>query len=108
MTESPPPETTPWHQRRTTIYVGILLAFMSLVGLLALWTPLTLDRSFLIVGGLLVLGGTYWRPSWYWEDYRALMLRRAVGDGLAATIYAIVGAAMLYFGVFTNARVFRR
>jgi len=102
----------PWYERSskflTTVYVGLVLAFTGIILALTLVSPLSLDRSFLIVGGLVVLAGTIWKPWWFWEHHNAFLLRGLVGDRFAAIIYTATGVVMLYFGVFTNPHVFRR
>jgi hypothetical protein len=51
------------------------------------------------------MGGTWWRPWWFWEHPKARFLRRILGDSGATLIYMVIGMGMVYLGFFTTLRV---
>ena len=42
------------------------------------------------------------RPTWFWENYRARMLRDLVGDEATALLYLALAAVMLWVGLYTD------
>jgi len=97
-----------WSLARLAAYFGLVLALTVLAFAITLVLPISFDRTFLIVFGVVVLGASYWRPWWFWKHRDAFWLRGMVGDRLASLIYAGAGITMLYFGIFTDAHVFHR
>ncbi len=97
-----------WSSSRLFIYFGLAFGLAVLAFVLSLLLPLSFDRTFLIVFGVIVLGAAFWKPWWFWEHHDAFWLRDLVGDRIASLIYAGAGITMLYFGIFTDAHLFQR
>jgi hypothetical protein len=87
------------------VYLGLALALLAGSWALSRVLHVQFDRVFLVVGGLLTLGGTWLRPWWFWEHPKALFLRRILGDRGTALFYTIIGMGMVYLGFFTTFRI---
>jgi hypothetical protein len=89
------------------VYLGIALGLCAGSWAIGRVLQVQFDRVFLVVGGLLTLGGGWLRPWWFWEHPKALFLRRILGDTGAALVYTILGSGMVYLGFFTAVRIVR-
>ena len=97
----------PWSLGRKVRYFGVAFSFTALAFLLSLLLSVSFDRTFLVVFGLVVFTAGFWKPWWFWQHEDAFWLRDRVGDRLATMVYAAVAITMLYFGLFTEAHLFR-
>jgi hypothetical protein len=102
-------DSTAWYERGggdiLRVYLGIALGLCAGSWVLSRVLHVQFDRVFLVVGGLLTLGGTWLRPWWFWEHPKALFLRRILGDSGTALFYTIIGMGMVYLGFFTTFRI---
>ena len=75
--------------------VGMLYVFSGTFG----WPR---DRALWVgLGGVLAVL-TLLRPWWFWDNYRARMLRGLIGDEPTAGLYLAIAAAMVWVGLFTQ------
>jgi hypothetical protein len=93
-------DSTAWYERGggniLGVYLGIALGLCAGSWVLAWVLHVQFDRVFLVVGGLLTLGGTWLRPWWFWEHPKALFLRRILGDSGTALFYMIIGMGRFF------------
>jgi hypothetical protein len=78
-----------------------LLTVVALVGSASIfgWPR---DRTLWIGVGTLLALMTLSRPWWFWENWKARMLRDLIGDGATAAVYLAIAGAMIWIGLNTD------
>jgi hypothetical protein len=59
------------------------------------------------VGSVLALM-TLIRPRWFWENWKARMLRNLIGDAATAAMYLAIAGAMIWIGLSTDWKFVRQ
>jgi hypothetical protein len=87
-------------------YGSLLLMVSALASIAAVYAiglpTVNLNRAVWTGFGLFLLAMTVTRPWWFWEHYKARMLRRLIGDGPVIVSYLGLAAAMIWIGLFTD------
>jgi hypothetical protein len=56
------------------------------------------DRTLWVGIGTLLAVMTLSRPRWFWDNWKARMLRNLIGDAATAALYLAVAGAMIWIG----------
>jgi hypothetical protein len=75
------------------------VAFLPGVAAAGFWEE---NRTLWVGLGLFLVLLTVTRPWWFWENYKARLLRDLVGAEATTLFYLLVSAAMVWVGLFTN------
>jgi hypothetical protein len=86
---------------------GAILLVVSLVWLGGLWVTADLfgwnrDRTLWLGFAAYLALMTLFRPTWFWENYRARWLRGLVGDEGTALLYLLFAGLMIWIGLSTD------
>jgi hypothetical protein len=60
------------------------------------------DRTLWIGLGTLLALMTLSRPWWFWENWKARMLRNLIGDAATAAVYLAIAFLMIWIGLATD------
>ncbi len=53
----------------------------------------------LVLVGVFALYGTFFKPSFYWENRKARRLRNLIGDKATSVVYYIIGMVAVVIGL---------
>ena len=53
----------------------------------------------LLLMGLFALTCTYYKPKFYWENHKALRMRKLFGDTATQVIYYVVAAFLIFISL---------
>jgi hypothetical protein len=77
------------------VWLGGLLVMADLFG----WNR---DRTLWLGFAGYLAAMTVLRPTWFWENYRARMLRGLVGDEITALLYLLLAGIMVWAGLYSG------
>lgn len=86
---------------------GLVLLVVSFIVCGLLWSVSRVegwsrDRVFWVGCGTFLGMLTLLRPWWFWENYKARWLRKAIGDEPTAIVYLVVSAICIWVGLNTD------
>jgi uncharacterized membrane protein len=101
------PAITSASRAQTNWLGGLLLFAVALVTVSALVSSAAVfgwprDRTLWIGVGTLLALMTLSRPRWFWENWKARMLRNLIGDAATAAVYLAIAGAMVWIGRATD------
>jgi hypothetical protein len=93
-------ELAPFIGRAALWLLGYLAAGAALFVVVMKITGTSWSRALLATWGMMIIVPAIARPSFWWDDYRAVWVRRQLGDMGATVAYVLLGALLIVLAAF--------
>jgi hypothetical protein len=78
---------------------GVLLAYFALGKALESFAGVPVERTLLVGFALGLAWATARKPWWFWDHWKAHILRQLVGDAATTVIYLAIATILLYLAI---------
>jgi hypothetical protein len=78
------------------VAVALFLLFFVLAKVLAMYAGIPDERTFVAGFGLALAWCTVRKPWWFWDHWKAGLLRKLIGDSGTTVVYFLIAGVLLY------------
>ena len=89
----------PTLRRGLLVGAAVVVAYVALSKVLESYLGVSVKRTLLVGFGAALAWATAQKPWWFWDHWKAHILRDLIGDSATTAVYLLIAAVLLYLAI---------